>query len=86
MKAELGVAVLAALEAGSAIMEIYESGDFDVTVKGDNSPLTRADVASHEVIMKHLNATGISGLIGRRQGHSSAGTPGMEYTLDCGSD
>ncbi len=58
MKAELAVAVLAALEAGSAIMEIYESGDFDVTVKGDNSPLTRADLASHEVIMKHLNATG----------------------------
>ena len=58
MKAELEVAVLAALEAGSAIMEIYESGDFDVTVKGDNSPLTRADVASHEVIMKHLNTTG----------------------------
>ena len=57
MKAELEVAVLAALEAGSAIMEIYESDDFDVTVKGDNSPLTRADVASHEVIMKHLNTT-----------------------------
>ena len=54
MKVELNVAVEAALEAGKAIMKIYESGDFDVTVKGDDSPLTRADVASHEVIMQHL--------------------------------
>ena len=59
MKVELNVAVEAALEAGKAIMKIYESGDFDVTVKGDDSPLTRADVASHEVIMQHLKTTGI---------------------------
>ena len=57
MKVELNVAVEAALEAGKAIMKIYESGDFDVTVKGDDSPLTRADVASHEVIMQHLKTT-----------------------------
>ena len=44
----------AAIEAGKAILEIYHSGDFDVTVKGDDSPLTRADLASHEVIMRHL--------------------------------
>ena len=52
-------AVAAAVEAGKAILEIYHSGDFDVTVKGDHSPLTRADLASHEVIMKHLTDTGI---------------------------
>lgn len=52
-------AVEAAVEAGRAILEIYHSGDFDVTVKGDDSPLTRADVASHEVIMKYLANTGI---------------------------
>ena len=56
---ELRVAVEAALDAGKAIMEIYESGDFDVTLKGDESPLTRADLAAHEVIMKHLMATEI---------------------------
>jgi 3'(2'), 5'-bisphosphate nucleotidase len=59
MTKELSIAVEAALEAGKAIMEIYESGDFDVTIKGDNSPLTRADLASHEVIMRHLKATDI---------------------------
>lgn len=52
-------AIEAAVEAGRAILEIYHSGDFDVTVKGDDSPLTRADVASHEVIMKYLANTGI---------------------------
>lgn len=56
---ELRVAVEAALDAGKAIMEIYESGDFDVTLKGDDSPLTRADLAAHEVIMTHLMATEI---------------------------
>ena len=52
-------AIEAAIEAGKAILEIYHSGDFDVTVKGDDSPLTRADLASHEVIMRHLEPMGI---------------------------
>ena len=52
-------AIEAAIEAGKAILEIYHSGDFDVTVKGDDSPLTRADLGSHEVIMRHLEPTGI---------------------------
>ncbi|MDG1381433.1 MAG: inositol monophosphatase family protein, partial [Flavobacteriales bacterium] len=52
-------AVAAAIEAGQAILDIYHSGDFDVTVKGDDSPLTRADVAAHEVIVRHLIPTGI---------------------------
>ena len=52
-------AVKAAVEAGRAILEVYHSSDFDVTVKGDNSPLTRADIASHEVIMEHLAPLGI---------------------------
>lgn len=43
-----------ARDAGAAIMEVYTSGDFDVELKDDNSPLTRADRASHEVIDKGL--------------------------------
>lgn len=38
-----------AREAGKAILEVYET-DFDVTIKGDNSPLTAADEAAHEII------------------------------------
>jgi len=42
-----------ALEAGSAIMEIY-SRDFSVEYKDDKSPLTEADIKSNEIICKFL--------------------------------
>lgn len=42
-----------ARRAGEAILAIYE-GSFNVELKGDSSPLTCADRASHEVIMKEL--------------------------------
>ena len=59
MKEQLTTAITAALEAGKAILEIYHSGAFDVEIKGDNSPLTRADTASHNVIMSYLTKTDI---------------------------
>lgn len=43
-----------AYQAGQAIMEIYNSEDFNVEVKGDGSPLTRADKAAHLVIAEGL--------------------------------
>ena len=55
----LVTAITAALEASKAILEIYHSGAFDVEIKGDNSPLTRADTASHNVIMSYLTKTDI---------------------------
>ena len=55
----LNIAITAALEAGKVILEIYKSDDFEVEVKGDNSPLTRADTASHNVIMSNLETTNI---------------------------
>ena len=54
MKQLLNTAITAALEAGKAILEIYHSGEFDIETKGDNSPLTRADTASHKEIMSFL--------------------------------
>lgn len=39
--------------AGDAILEIYQT-DFDVEHKGDSSPLTQADLASHAVIAAGL--------------------------------
>ena len=59
MKQLLNTAINAALEAGKAILEIYHSGIFDVEIKGDNSPLTRADTTSHNVIMSFLTKTNI---------------------------
>ena len=43
-----------AYQAGQAIMEIYNSEDFNVEVKGDGSPLTKADKAAHLVIVAGL--------------------------------
>ena len=45
-----------AVKAGEAIMAVYESGDFDVDHKSDDSPLTKADLASHHVIVDGLKA------------------------------
>ena len=47
----------ASLAAGKAILEIYNSADFGVEMKGDNSPLTLADQAAHKVIVSYLEKT-----------------------------
>lgn len=41
--------------AGAAIMEIYRSENFGESSKADNSPLTLADLASHNAIVDGLN-------------------------------
>ena len=43
-----------ATEAGHAILAVYDSSDFNVEMKSDDSPLTRADLASHAVIVEAL--------------------------------
>ncbi|HHS94116.1 MAG TPA: 3'(2'),5'-bisphosphate nucleotidase CysQ, partial [Rhodobacterales bacterium] len=45
-----------ALEAGDVIMEIYNSDDFDVRSKSDNSPVTAADEAADALISAGLRA------------------------------
>lgn len=50
-KNELEIAKKAAVLAGRAIVEIYNSGDFGVERKSDDSPLTKADKASNRIIV-----------------------------------
>ena len=45
-----------ALEAGDRIMEIYDSPDFDVRAKSDDSPVTAADEAADAIISAGLRA------------------------------
>lgn len=55
---ELKICKVAAVEAGKAILDIYNSDDFGVEHKVDGdyvSPLTKADLASHNVIAGYLN-------------------------------
>jgi 3'(2'), 5'-bisphosphate nucleotidase len=52
--------VAIARDAGAAVMDIYENADFDVKTKKDDesdfeSPLTKADLTSNEIIEKALS-------------------------------
>jgi 3'(2'), 5'-bisphosphate nucleotidase len=44
------------LDAGKSVLEIYNSDDFDIQIKTDKSPLTQADIASHNLIKTGLNS------------------------------
>ncbi len=43
-----------AKQAGQAILEIYQQAEVETTYKDDNSPLTTADLASHNVLITGL--------------------------------
>lgn len=43
-----------AIAAGKKILEVYHSDNFNVEVKGDDSPLTRADKLANEIITEGL--------------------------------
>lgn len=49
----------AAHKAGEKILEVYNSADFGVETKGDESPLTKADKMAHDAIMAYLSKTEI---------------------------
>jgi 3'(2'), 5'-bisphosphate nucleotidase len=59
MKNLLAIAKEAALKAGEAILEVYNTDDFGVDFKGDSSPLTKADKKGHEVIVSFLEKTNL---------------------------
>ena len=55
----LEIAEYAVLQAGRAIMEIYQSGEYHTEIKQNESPLTTADKKSHEIITRHLRKTNL---------------------------
>ena len=56
---DLIIAINAALHAGKKILEIYNSKNFKIQYKSDNSPLTIADIESNKIITGYLNKTDI---------------------------
>lgn len=44
------------VNAGIAILEIYHSGDFDIELKSNDSPVTKADLAAHNVLVDGLSS------------------------------
>ena len=57
LKSLLPIAKVAAEKAAVEILKIYESGDFSIEAKADDSPLTLADKASHNAIVAELEKT-----------------------------
>lgn len=55
----LKIAKEAALAGGQEILKVYDSADFGVEMKSDNSPLTIADQKAHNKIMEFLLKTDI---------------------------
>ncbi|QUN06957.1 3'(2'),5'-bisphosphate nucleotidase CysQ [Shewanella yunxiaonensis] len=43
-----------AIAAGNAIMSVYRTQDFNVELKADQTPVTQADLLSHQVINRNL--------------------------------
>ncbi len=58
MKNLLNIAINASIEAGQAILDIYNT-EFEVAYKQDQSPLTLADQQAHDIIEGHLKETAI---------------------------
>lgn len=56
MERLLEIAKQAAVEAGKAVLEIYDSGDFKSYQKDDESPVTSADYEANEIICRILQA------------------------------
>jgi 3'(2'), 5'-bisphosphate nucleotidase len=59
-----------AKKAGAAVMDIYETDDFGVELKSDNSPLTRADIASNRIIEAGLKQLSDYPIISEEGSHS----------------
>ena len=59
MNENLKIAIKASLQAGEVIMQVYDKEDFNVEIKGDNSPLTEADKKANDIINSFLKPTEI---------------------------
>lgn len=47
-----------AVKAGRLILDVYEHQKTEVTLKADDSPLTQADILSHQFLLKELELLG----------------------------
>jgi 3'(2'), 5'-bisphosphate nucleotidase len=58
MKNRYSLAIQAAVEAGKAILRVYEADDLRIEKKADDTPLTLADREAHGIIEAALGETG----------------------------
>jgi 3'(2'), 5'-bisphosphate nucleotidase len=53
------LSIQSAIKAGEKVMEIYESLDFEIEIKQDLSPITKADKISNQIILEYLEESKI---------------------------
>ena len=71
-----------ATEAGRAILDIYQQEDVGIQTKLDQSPLTQADLASHDIIMKALKHLTPDISILSEEGHALDGEEDTFWCVD----
>jgi len=59
MKELILTAINASIQAGEEILKVYNTSDFNIELKSDNSPLTRADKNANKIITEYLKKTNI---------------------------
>ncbi len=66
--------------AGAAILKVYESDDFGVEQKSDDSPLTRADKAANDVIVAGLKELELQAPVVSEEGKDVPYAERAQYT------
>ena len=69
-------------EAGRAILQIYQQDDVGIHTKQDQSPLTQADLASHDIITKALKQLTPDIPILSEEGHTLDGEVDTFWCVD----
>lgn len=71
-----------ASNAGQAILQIYQQDDVGIQTKADQSPLTQADLASHDIITKALKQLTPDIPILSEEGHTLEGGVDTFWCVD----
>jgi len=66
-----------ALEAGEAVMKIYQHGQLDIHTKDDRSPVTQADLLANDIICRGLRQLSSLPIISEEGSGEAA--PGQDY-------
>jgi len=69
-----------ARRAGAAILDIYQTEDFGVEMKADDSPLTKADKAANDVIVSGLEALTFQAPIVSEEGQEMSYATRSQFT------
>ena len=70
-----------ARKAGDAIMQFYRQQDYNIELKADKSPVTSADMASHDILVKELRLLDANSPIISEETHKDTDITDSAYWL-----